>query len=94
MKTAGILAISLVFLAGCATTKPAPRVVYRDVNIAVPVYCVRQDQIPPEPPLVAGQLVGNAAADIGVISISTIELRKAFRLARALLTGCVKPEGD
>lgn len=93
MKPHILASLAVLLLAACKTTEPAPRVVFRDVNVPVVTYCVKASDIPPEPPLIADQLTGDAARDIGVISISALELRKSFRLARALLTGCVNP-GD
>lgn len=87
-----IAALALLVLAGCQhAAAPPPSIVYRDVLVPTRVHCVTADQIPAEPPMVGGQLTGNAAEDIGPISIAAIETRKALRLARALLLGCVKP---
>lgn len=92
MKPAVFQAISLLFLAGCATTDDRPpRVVYQEVKIATPVYCVTAEQVPDEPPLIRDELNGNAAHDIGPVAISAMQLRKSLRIARALLLACVKP---
>lgn len=66
----------LASLAACTTTAPPPKIVTVEVKTPVPVYCVKADQIPAEPPLVASQLTGHAGHDIGVIAISALELRK------------------
>lgn len=88
------LIIACLSLAACKTTEPAPRVVFRDVRVPVVTYCVKAEDIPPEPALIGSQLSGDAARDIGPIAISASELRKAFRIARALLVACVKPNED
>ena len=81
-----IVGLASAGLTACAS--PQPRYEFRDVYIPVPVHCVKAEQIPAEPPMIAGQLTGNAAQDIGPVAASAMELRKALRLARALLAGC------
>jgi hypothetical protein len=83
---------ALALLAGCAhAPAPPPRIETVTVKIPVPVYCVQRADIPPEPAKVGDRLTGNAAADIGPISISALELRKALREALALLGACTDP---
>lgn len=80
-------------LAACQTTK-APQVVYRDVKVPTPVYCVKREQLPALPASIAGQLTGNAGQDIGPVTIAAVEWKKTATTALALLEGCIEPEGN
>lgn len=87
-------AICLLFaLAACATTpKPPaePTIIYRTVNVPVPVSCIDKGVIPSMPEKVGADLNGDAAHDLDVVSASAIRLRSALDQALALLGGCAK----
>lgn len=87
------LAIASLPLAACQTAK-APQVVYRDVKVPTPVYCVKREQLPTKPASIAGQLTGNAGKDIGPVTIAALEWKKTATTALALLEGCIEPEGN
>jgi hypothetical protein len=64
-------------LAGCQTTR----------HVTVP--CIAKDQqIPAEPPKVAGKLTGKADEDIKTIAASNVRLRAWGVGLRGILEGC------
>lgn len=82
-----------LFTSGCATDQSGPPAVEtRTVTVDRPVavMCVKRSDIPAEPARVAGQLNGQAAHDLDIVSASAIALRQAYREAAALLQGCAK----
>lgn len=89
MKRLTILA--LFALSACAHPEPGIRVETVEVIKPVPVYCATREQIPAEPALVGNRLTGNAAADIGPVAESALELRKVVRTLLAIVQGCVAP---
>lgn len=91
MKPWILASIAVALLAGCATKEAPVRTVFQEVRVPVTAYCVKQADIPDEPPLIGSQLTGNAAQDIGPVAIAAIELRKRLKIARALLIACVEP---
>jgi hypothetical protein len=81
-----LIAISATALAGCQTTQPAVQV--REVRVPVPQPCLPADQIPAEPPTVADQLTGNAAADLPIVASSALLLRAWGREMYGALAAC------
>lgn len=86
-----LVAFVALSLAGCSDQRPAVEVRTMEVLKPVPVPCVKREQIPAAPPSIRDKLTGNAAADIGPIAASALELRQALNEALALLGGCVQP---
>lgn len=60
----------------------------RTVEVPVAVSCVKQEQIPAEPPKIGGELTGNPVADTLILAESALLLRKWGGELRALLVGC------
>ena len=75
------LALATALLSGCS---PREKI----VSVPTPVACVKSAEIPLEPPRVASQLTGNAAADLPIVAVSALELRDWGQKLRALLRGC------
>jgi hypothetical protein len=75
------------FLAACTTSGIEVRTV--EVPVLIPVTCVARGDIPVEPEHVSDDLTGDVIKDIGIISVSALELRAAFGEAKALLEACV-----
>lgn len=69
-------------LAACQTTQPAPQV------RPVPVPCVTQADIPPEPPQVGDLFNGDAKHDLQVLAPNALELRTWGRELRAIVSEC------
>lgn len=69
----------------CSTAQPAIEV--RTVEVATPVPCVNEDQLPAETP--ASVLTGNAVADTAILKAETLDLRAENGDLRALIVpGC------
>jgi len=81
-----IAIIAALALAGCQTTQPG--IVVKEVRVPVPVECLPAEQIPAEPPLVADDLTGNAAADLPIVAASAILLRSWGQTMHGALTAC------
>lgn len=75
----------------CLTPPPAP-VEVRTITVdhAVPVACIRRDQIPAEPVRVGDQLTGQAKHDLHIIAPSASDLRLALETTISLLEGCAQ----
>mgnify|MGYP000221095397 CR=1 FL=1 len=86
-----MLLVLLPILTSCGASKGIEiRTV--EVPIEVAVSCVEREDIPVEPNKVGNLLTGDAYEDLGIISISALELRAAFGEAKALLEACVIEE--
>ena len=75
-------------LTACASNEPIA-VQIKEVQVPVPVACVKADQIPPEPGKVGDQLTGNPVTDAMILAESALELRKWGGELKALVNGCV-----
>jgi hypothetical protein len=83
------LLVILPFLAACSSPTGGIEVRTVETPILVPVSCVARGDIPVEPERVGDKLTGDAIKDLGIISVSTLQLRAAFGEAVALLNACV-----
>lgn len=79
-------------LSACNTTQPGVRI--EQVEVAVPQPCLPASKIPAEPPTVADQLTGNAAADLPIIAASALGLRAWGRVMHGALTACADTPGN
>lgn len=86
--------IAALLLGGCVTRDSVPPAVeVRTVTVEkpVPVACIDGKNVPAEPSKVGGQLTGQAAHDLDLVSGSAIKLRQWGRELMALVRPCVKP---
>lgn len=84
-----IALICLINLSGCAgITKTifTPQI----VKVAVPIQCIREEDIPVEPQYALDKVVSNANIDVkGTAALKEIEQRKDWQaLAKAALKSC------
>ena len=84
-------ALAALMLTACQSGPAPVRVETVTVKVPTPVYCVTRDQIPDDPPSIAGELTGNAAQDIGPVTVVGLLWKQVAQTMRALLAGCVEP---
>ena len=83
-----LLLLLAVPMGGCAHQR---EVEIREVAVPTPVACVRQEQIPAEPPRVAQRFNGNARHDLEILAENAQDLRAWGQELHGLLEGCASP---
>lgn len=71
-----LAACAAILIVGCA----------EQIRTAVPVACI--EKLPPETP--APQLTGNAIADVAILAVTVLELRKEVVGLRAVAEPCLR----
>jgi hypothetical protein len=82
-----LFCIALLSLSACSHTGG---VQIKRVEVPTPVPCLKTEDIPPEPPLIAHLLNGQAAHDAAILAGSALELRIWGRSMQASLEACAE----
>ena len=89
-----IFPLLAVVLVGCSTAEVKERVV--TVNVEVPVYCLKEEDLPVKPELITGSLVKDNLSEPGLVAqkyvATQMQLKSIVEQQDKLLRACVKPK--